>query len=157
MKNLAPAIVPPKGIGVAKPGNPAVLDWVHEIAALTEPENIFWCDGSDRENDFFRSALKQNVLIKLNQKKLPRCYFHRSNPNDVARVEQFTFICTPTKEEAGPTNNWAEPAETYAKLRRLLKARCAGAPCLSFPTSWAAGFAAGQGRIRDHRFDICRA
>ena len=80
------------------PRNKAVLDWVHEIAKLTEPENIFWCDGSDRENEFLvAESLKQNVLIELNQKKVPRSYLHRSNPNDVARVEQFTFVCTPTK------------------------------------------------------------
>ena len=121
MKNLAPAIFPPKGIGDAKPANKAVLDWVHEIATLTQPENIFWCDGSERENEFLiAESLKQNVLIELNQKKVPRSYLHRSSPNDVARVEQFTFVCTPTKQEAGPTNNWSEPAETYAKLRGLL-------------------------------------
>jgi phosphoenolpyruvate carboxykinase (GTP) len=127
MKNLAPAIFPPKGIGDSKPGNKAVLDWVREITSLTEPENIFWCDGSDRENEFLiAESLKQNVLIELNQKKVPRSYLHRSNPNDVARVEQFTFVCTPTKEEAGPTNNWSEPEETYAKLRDLLKGAMRG-------------------------------
>ena len=115
MKNLAPAIFPPKGIGDAKPGNKAVLDWVQEIATLTQPENIFWCDGSERENEFLiTESLKQNVLIELNQKTIPRSYLHRSNPNDVARVEQFTFVCTPTKQEAGPTNNWSDPTETYA-------------------------------------------
>src|SRR5438045_7639410 len=127
MKNLAPAIFPLKGIGDAKPGNKAVLDWVHEIATLTEPENIFWCDGSERENEFLiAESLKQNVLIKLNEKKVPRSYLHRSNPNDVARVERFTFICTPTKQEAGPTNNWSEPAETYSKLHALLKGAMRG-------------------------------
>jgi phosphoenolpyruvate carboxykinase (GTP) len=127
MKNVAPAIFAPNGIGDAKPDNQAVLDWVHEIGTLTTPENIFWCDGSDRENEFLvAESLKQNVLIKLNEKKVPRSYLHRSNPNDVARVEQFTFICTPTKEEAGPTNNWAEPAETYSKLRGLLKGAMRG-------------------------------
>ncbi|HEX3421458.1 MAG TPA: hypothetical protein VHT01_09515, partial [Candidatus Udaeobacter sp.] len=106
MKNAAPAIFPPSGIGDARPANQAVLDWVDEIAKLTEPENIFWCDGSDQENEFLiGESLKQDVLIKLNQKKVPRSYLHRSDPNDVARVEQFTFVCTPTKEEAGPTNN----------------------------------------------------
>src|SRR5437660_921521 len=100
MKNIAPAISVPAGIGDRKPGNQAVLDWVHEVELLTQPENIFWCDGSDRENEFLtEESLKQNVLIKLNEKKVPRSYLHRSNPNDVARVEQFTFICTPTKEE----------------------------------------------------------
>jgi phosphoenolpyruvate carboxykinase (GTP) len=110
MKNIAPAIFPPNGIGDTKPTNQAVLDWVHEIGKLTKPENIFWCDGSERENEFLiAESLKQNVLIKLNEKKVPRSYLHRSNPNDVARVEKVTFICTPTKEEAGPTNNWSEP------------------------------------------------
>src|SRR5215469_878168 len=122
MTNFAPAIFPPSGIGDAKPANQAVLDWVQEIASLTEPENIFWCNGSDKENDFLiAESVNQNVLIKLNQKKVPRSYLHRSNPNDVARVEQCTFVCTPTKEEAGPTNNWSEPGETYTKLRGLLK------------------------------------
>src|SRR5437588_1891762 len=134
MKNLAPAIFPPKGIGDAKPGNAAVLDWVNEIAALTEPENIFWCDGSDRENEFLiAESMKQNVLIELNQKKVPRCYVHRSDPNDVARVEQFTIVCTPTKEEDGPTNNWSEPRETYAKLRRLLKGAMHGRTMFVIP------------------------
>ena len=91
MKNVAPAIFAPNGIGDAKPDNQAVLDWVHEIGTLTNPENIFWCDGSDRENEFLvAESLKQDVLIKLNEKKVPRSYLHRSNPNDVARVEQFT-------------------------------------------------------------------
>src|SRR5881398_2915329 len=127
MKNVAPAIFPPKGIGDAKLSNKAVLDWVQEIATLTDPENIFWCDGSDREHEFLiAESLKQNVLIELNQKKVPHSYLHRSNPNDVARVEQFTFVCTPTKQEAGPTNNWSEPAETYRKLRGLLKGAMRG-------------------------------
>jgi phosphoenolpyruvate carboxykinase (GTP) len=127
MNNPAPAISPPTGIGDHKPANQAVLDWVHEVELLTQPENIFWCDGSERENDFLiAESLKQNVLIKLNEKKAPRSYLHRSNPNDVARVEQFTFICTPTKAEAGPTNNWSEPAETYSKLRALLKGAMRG-------------------------------
>src|SRR6266545_752812 len=127
MKNIAPAIFPPNGIGDTKPTNQAVLDWVHEIGKLTTPENIFWCDGSEREKEFLiAESLKQNVLIKLNEKKVPRSYLHRSNPNDVARVEKFTFICTPTKEEAGPTNNWSEPADTYAKLHGLLKGAMRG-------------------------------
>src|SRR5260370_163952 len=127
IKNPATAISPPAGIGDHKPANQAVLDWVHEVELLTQPENIFWCDGSERENDFLISeSLKQEVLIKLNQKKAPRSYLHRSNPNDVARVEQFTFICTPTKAEAGPTNNWSEPGETYSKLHGLLKGAMRG-------------------------------
>src|SRR3989440_5316442 len=127
MKNIAPAISPPAGIGYNKPSNQAVLDWVHEVELLAKPENVFWCDGSEREHDYLlQEAMRQNVLIKLNEKKVPRSYLHRSNPNDVARVEQFTFICTPTKEEAGPTNNWSDPAETYTKLQGMLKAAMTG-------------------------------
>jgi len=134
MKNVAPAIFPPNGIGDARPANQAVLDWVDKIAKLTEPENIFWCDGSERENDFLiGESLKQDLLIKLNQKKVPRSYLHRSDPNDVARVEQFTFVCTPTKEEAGPTNNWSEPGETYTKLRELLKGAMRGRTLFVIP------------------------
>src|SRR5947208_7315752 len=127
MKDIALAISPPTGIGDARPTNQAVLDWVQDVAKLTQPENIFWCDGSQRENDFLlEQAIRQNILLKLNDQKVPRSYLHRSNPNDVARVEQFTFICTPTKQEAGPTNNWAEPSEMYGKLNELLKGAMRG-------------------------------
>jgi len=134
MKDIAPAISPPSGIGVTKPTNQAVVDWVQDVAKLTQPGNIFWCDGSDRENNFLLAeACRQNVVIKLNDKKVPRSYLHRSNPNDVARVEQFTFICTPTKEEAGPTNNWSEPGETYSKLHSLLKGAMRGRTMFVIP------------------------
>jgi phosphoenolpyruvate carboxykinase (GTP) len=127
MKNLSPAISLPKGIGDSKPTNPAVLDWVQDVAKLAQPENIFWCDGSEQENAFLiEQACAQDIVVKLNDEKVPRSYLHRSNPNDVARVEQFTFICTPTKEEAGPTNNWSDPAETYSKLQGLLKGAMRG-------------------------------
>jgi phosphoenolpyruvate carboxykinase (GTP) len=134
MKNIAPAISPPTGIGDQKPNNQAVLDWVKEIAALTEPENVFWCNGSDGENAFLlKQAQEHGVVTELNQQKVPGSYLHRSNPNDVARVEQFTFICTPTKHEAGPTNNWAEPAEMSAKLNGLLKAAMRGRTLFVIP------------------------
>jgi phosphoenolpyruvate carboxykinase (GTP) len=127
MENIAPAISPPSGMGENKPANKAVLDWVQEVQSLTQPDNIFWCDGSEAENDYLiREACRQEILIKLNQEKDPGCYLHRSNPNDVARVEQYTLICTPTKEEAGPTNHWAEPAETYSKLHGMLKGAMRG-------------------------------
>jgi phosphoenolpyruvate carboxykinase (GTP) len=127
MDNLAPAISPPSDLGGSKPRNQAVLDWVQEVTKLAQPENIFWCDGSEKENDFLLAeGCRQNVLIELNQQKVPRSYLHRSNPNDVARVEQFTFICTPTKQEAGPTNHWHEPAEMYLKLQGMLKGAMRG-------------------------------
>ena len=134
MDNLAPAISPPSGIGDSKPTHQAVLDWVQEVARLTEPENIFWCDGSEKENAWLLGeAQRQGVVLKLNEEKKPGSYLHRSNPNDVARVEQFTLICTPTKEEAGPTNNWAEPAETYTKLNGMLKGAMKGRTMFVIP------------------------
>ena len=104
--------------------NPAVLKWVNETAELCKPDRIFWCNGSEQEKELLTNqAVAEGVLIRLNQQKLRGCYLHRSNPNDVARSEQATYICTPRREEAGPTNNWAPPAEMYHKLRAL----CAGA------------------------------
>nr|MDQ6940531.1 phosphoenolpyruvate carboxykinase (GTP) [Verrucomicrobiota bacterium] len=134
MDNLAPAIHPPSGIGDKKPTNQVVLDWVQDVAKLTTPENIFWCDGSEKENDYLLGeAQKQGVVLKLNEQKVPRSYLHRSNQNDVARVEQFTLICTPTKEEAGPTNHWAEPSETYTKLNGMLKGAMKGRTMFVIP------------------------
>src|SRR3954464_7438287 len=127
MDNLAPAVSPPPGIGDSKPTNPTVLDWVQEVARLTGPENIFWCDGSEKESAWLLNQAEQlGVVLKLNEEKKPGSYLHRSNPNDVARVEQFTLICTPTREEVGPTNNWAAPAETYTKLHEMLRGAMRG-------------------------------
>ena len=96
----------------------ALAEWIAECAKLTKPDHIVWCDGSEEERDrLTRQAVKEGVLIPLNRDKRPNSYLHRSNPSDVARTEQLTFICTPTKEEAGPTNNWSDPAETYRKMR----------------------------------------
>ena len=134
MDNLAPAITPPSGIGDNQPTHQSVLDWVQEVARLTEPENIFWCDGSEKENAYLlEQAQRIGVLIKLNEEKLPGSYLHRSNPNDVARVEQFTWICTPTKEEAGPTNIWRDPAETYQQLNEMLKGAMKGRTMFVIP------------------------
>jgi phosphoenolpyruvate carboxykinase (GTP) len=100
--------------------NKHLLAWVDEIARLTKPERVVWCDGSeDEKRRLTEQAVAEKVLEPLNPQKLPGCYVHRSNPNDVARVEQLTFICTPTKDEAGPTNNWMAPDEAYAKLGKL--------------------------------------
>jgi phosphoenolpyruvate carboxykinase (GTP) len=104
--------------------NPAVLRWVGEMAMLCRPDGIHWCDGSDAEKRRLTDeAVTRGILIRLNQRKLPGCYYHRSDPRDVARSEDRTFICTQTRDEAGPTNNWLAPDEMYARLRGL----CAGA------------------------------
>ena len=101
--------------------NRALLDWVAEVARRTQPDRIYWCDGSEPERRrLIDEAVEQSVLTPLNPKKRPGCHLHRSNPNDVARVEHLTFICTPTKDEAGPTNNWMAPDEAYAKVGKLL-------------------------------------
>ncbi|HEY2733003.1 MAG TPA: phosphoenolpyruvate carboxykinase (GTP), partial [Polyangiales bacterium] len=100
--------------------NKALLAWVEESAKLTKPDRIIWCDGSEDEHRRLTEiALADKVLEPLNQEKLPGCYYSRSNPNDVARVEHLTFICTKTKEEAGPTNNWMAPEDAYTKLGAL--------------------------------------
>jgi phosphoenolpyruvate carboxykinase (GTP) len=97
--------------------NTGLIQWVEKMAALCKPDRVVWLDGGeDEKRRLIEQAVAEGVLHKLDQQKLPGCYYHRSNPNDVARVEHLTFICTPTAEEAGPTNNWMAPAEAYQKL-----------------------------------------
>jgi len=98
--------------------NSGVIRWVKDMAALCQPDHIVWCDGSeDERKSLTEEAVASGVLIKLNQKKLPGCYYHRSKQNDVARTEQSTFICTETAHEAGATNNWMAPRDMHNKLR----------------------------------------
>src|ERR1700677_1003689 len=114
-------------LGIKQPSNPLLVKWVEETVELCQPDSVFWCDGSEEEKEALtQQAVDQGVLVRLNQEKLPGCYYHRSNSNDVARVEQFTYICTPTQEEAGPTNNWAPPADMYEKLRGMLRGAMSG-------------------------------
>ncbi|HEY6228677.1 MAG TPA: phosphoenolpyruvate carboxykinase, partial [Verrucomicrobiae bacterium] len=102
--------------------NSHIIEFVRQSGELCAPDEIFWCDGSEAEKKFLTErAVKQGVLIELNQQKRPGCYLHRSNPNDVARVEQCTYICTKNQEDAGPTNNWTAPREMYAKLHAYLR------------------------------------
>jgi phosphoenolpyruvate carboxykinase (GTP) len=102
------------------PSNAHVQKWVKDVAALCQPDEVFWCDGSDEEKEeLTRIAFKCGDLIPLNQEKLPGCYLHRSALNDVARTENLTFVCTATQEEAGPNNNWMAPAESYDKLSKI--------------------------------------
>ncbi|HOV40386.1 MAG TPA: phosphoenolpyruvate carboxykinase (GTP) [Oscillospiraceae bacterium] len=97
--------------------NKNVLAWVDEMVALTKPDKVVWIDGSDEQLSALREeAISTGELIRLNQEKLPGCVYHRTNPNDVARVEDRTFICSKKKEDAGPTNNWCDPEEMKAKL-----------------------------------------
>ncbi len=107
--------------------NRALAEWVAEVAKRTQPDEIVWCDGSLAERQRLTAqAEAAGVLIRLNQQKRPGCYLHRSNPNDVARTEEVTFVCTPTKDEAGITNNWMAPEEAYGKLGALLNGSMRG-------------------------------
>jgi phosphoenolpyruvate carboxykinase (GTP) len=100
--------------------NPKLLAWVDEMAKLTKPDRIVWCDGSEDEKQrLTKEAVDKGILIPLNPEKRPGCYLHRSDPNDVARTEHLTFVCTRTKEASGPNNNWMDPKDAYAKLGKL--------------------------------------
>ena len=121
-------------LGKLQPNNKFVLDWVHKTIALVQPENIFWCDGSEEEKVYLtEQAVKQGVLIPLDQKKWPGCHYHHSNPNDVARVEQCTYICTRRQKEAGPTNNWMEPKAMRKKLQEILQGAMKGRTLFVIP------------------------
>ncbi len=116
--------------------NKTVLKWLDEMKELLTPDNVVWINGSDEQREELREeAVKLGELHKLNQDKLPGCYLHRTNPNDVARVEDRTFICTATKEEAGPTNNWCEPSEMYKKLYDIARGSYKGRTMYIIPYS----------------------
>lgn len=116
--------------------NKYVLSWIDEMAAMTQPDKIVWIDGTDEQAEALRAeACSTGEMIKLNQEKLPGCYLHRTAVNDVARVEGRTFICTPTKEEAGNINNWVEPGEMYARLNKLYTGAMKGRTMYVIPYS----------------------
>jgi len=100
--------------------NQHLLEWVNQMATLCQPAQIHWVDGSQAENDALcQQLVAGGTYIKLNEKLWPGCYYAKSDPGDVARVEERTFICSKNKEDAGPTNNWADPVEMKATLTRL--------------------------------------
>ena len=116
--------------------NKKVLTWLEEMKALTKPDKVVWIDGSEEQLEALRAeSVETGEMIKLNQEKLPGCYFHRTAVNDVARVEDRTFICTTKKEDAGPNNNWMAPAEMYDKLRKLYDGSMIGRTMYVIPYS----------------------
>ena len=107
--------------------NQFVKAWLDEMAALCEPDQIYWVNGSVEEKERLEAeAISTGEMMRLNEEKWPGCLYHRTAQNDVARVENRTFICCEKEEDAGPTNHWAAPAEMYAKLRKLYKGSMKG-------------------------------
>lgn len=100
--------------------NPKLRRWVDDVAELTQPAKIVWCNGSEEEyNSFVKAMVADGTLIPLNQEKYPNCYLHRSNPKDIARSEKDTYICSLRKEDAGQNNNWIHPQEAKKTLNEL--------------------------------------
>jgi phosphoenolpyruvate carboxykinase (GTP) len=116
--------------------NKNLLAWVDEVAKLCEPDSVYWCDGSEAENQrLLDEMVASGMATKLNEKKLPGCYLFRSDPSDVARVENRTFIASETQEAAGPTNNWVDPKELKATMSALYKGCMKGRTMYVIPFS----------------------
>ena len=116
--------------------NITILSWLKEVQALVNPDKVVWIDGSEEQIEALRAeAVATGEMIKLNQELLPDCYLHRTKPNDVARVEDRTFICCRDKENAGPTNNWCDPKEMYTKLYDIARGTYKGRTMYIIPYS----------------------
>jgi phosphoenolpyruvate carboxykinase (GTP) len=127
--------------------NKELENWVNEVANLTNPDSIYWCNGSqDEYENFISEMLDSGDLMKLNEESFPNCFLHRSDQSDVARVEHLTFICTNNKNDAGPNNNWLDPQEAHTKLDDLFE------NCMTNRTMYVIPYCMGP---IDSRFSRC--
>ena len=118
--------------------NESVRTWIDECIQMCQPDRVYWCNGSlEERKQMLEQGVKDGVFIRLNQEKLPGCFLHRSAQNDVARSEHLTFICTPSEDMVGPTNNWMKDKEAYAKLKGLF------AGCMKGRTMYVVPFVMG--------------
>ena len=116
--------------------NKTILAWIDEMKALVNPDQVVWIDGSEEQLEELRKeAVESGEMIRLNQEKLPGCYYHRTAPNDVARVEDRTLICSRKEEDAGPTNHWKEPQEAYKMLYDIARGSYKGRTMYVIPYS----------------------
>jgi phosphoenolpyruvate carboxykinase (GTP) len=116
--------------------NNKLKDWVNKMARLCRPDDIVWIDGSDAQKQLLeKEAIASGEIIRLNQEKLPGCFLHRTAPDDVARTEHLTFICTKKKRDAGPTNNWMFPQAAYKKAKAIFKGAMSGRTMYVIPFS----------------------